>query len=237
MVTELETCCVEALGGDWGSSTRTLRAMAAWNPLHPVPARTAALAGRAVAAAPHAFVSEAARIFGVKARPDLLPWEFAWRLFNICIAGYETLLSSGEWRGLTAYADAAMGLPGGSKLRQAILENVLETTFVAVTLAQTEAMRAPVVASLPEPVRPAADGPFETTARLLDIAAQADQYPTLCDNVLPYLLKTANRPILSALHTAGPLWVHFARAAANVRAGAPVSPPAREWLMALVPPV
>lgn len=238
MVTEIETCCCDALAGDWRNSIVGLGAVPTWDSLRPVPPRTAALAGRAIAAAPHAFVAEAARIFGVKARAELLPWELAWRLFNLCIAGCEGALWRGDWHGVTAYGDAAMSLPGGSKLRQAILENVLDTTFVAVTLAQTEAMRAqgqPASAG-GEPARGDTGNPFEATARLLDSAAQADQYPTLCDNVLPSLLRTADRPILSALHTAGPLWVHLARAAARVRSGHPMSAQAAQWLTKLISP-
>jgi hypothetical protein len=236
MVTEIETCCCDALAGDWRNSIVGLGAVPAWDSLRPVPPRTAALAGRAIAAAPHAFVAEAARIFGVKARSELLPWELAWRLFNLCVAGCEGALSRADWHGVTAYGDAAMSLPGGSKLRQAILENVLETTFVAVTLAQSEAMHAPgrAVPAVGEPGHGNTGNPFEATARLLDSAAQADQYPTLCDNVLPTLLKTADRPILSALNTAGPLWVHLTRAAARVRSGHPASAAAVQWLTKLI---
>lgn len=237
---QLESCCGNALCGDWRESTNQLGSFPAWIATQILPPQTAALTGKAVVVAPHPFVTEAARVFGVQGNDEQLRWELAWRLFQHAATGFERAISIGNWSEAVAYGEAAMAMPGGSTIRQAVIEMLLENAFVAAILAQQAGEKMAEGGGPVSPVEPATAhepmSPFEATNRLLEATAQADQYPTLCDHALAHLLRGADRPILDAINLGGPLWGHLCRLAARSPERQTAGGPARQWLKTFFPP-
>ncbi|PTX91234.1 hypothetical protein DB354_21630 [Opitutus sp. ER46] len=215
-----------ALVGDWRCPLGALRDMPVWAD-KPLPAQTLQLAGMLAASAPHPIVGELARILGVRGEPEALPWAVCDRLFRLAIAGYTRALDERHWSGMEEYGYAAMAIPGGCKLRQAVIEIVIEDTLVAAMLVRRKALA-------PRPRDAGGREPGElaealaVTVRLLEVAAKTDQYPTLCDHLVGELMWHADDALLARLPVAGVLWSHFCALALDPRAR--ISAPAREWL-------